>query len=72
MNSSGAVSDTASEGERMAKKTGQSSSLLHTGLIGVGINSTALTTKKNAAYLFIIYTHIFDRRKSYVSLQYFY
>ena len=44
MNSSGALSDTAAEGERVAQKEGQGPSLLYTGSRGVIIDSTALIT----------------------------
>ena len=46
MHSSRALSDTALEGERMAKETGQGSALLYTGSLGAVIYSMALTTKK--------------------------
>lgn len=44
MNSSGALSDGALEGERMAQNTGQGSALPSTGPLGVRIHSTAWTT----------------------------
>lgn len=45
-NSSGVLGDTVLERERTAPKSGQSSALLYTGLLGVGIQWTALTTKR--------------------------
>ena len=46
MNSRGALSDIAPEGERMAKKTGQGSALLYTGSVGIRIDSMTLTKNK--------------------------
>ena len=45
MNSSGALSDTVPEGERMAQKDRAGFRSAVPGSLGVGINSTALATK---------------------------
>ena len=48
MDSSGALTDTVLEGERMVQKELAGSALLYTGLRGVGIDPTALTTNNKS------------------------
>ena len=52
MNSCGALSDIVLEGERMVQKNLADFALLYTGVSGVGIHSTAITTTN-------IYEHIY-------------
>ena len=53
-NSNRSMSDTASVCEKMAQKTRQGSALSYTGLLGVGIDSNALTTAKYISHIYVL------------------